>query len=160
MNSFNETTYPTITKKYVSDNPRYPASSPNMVDGRHMTSYSPQCTRNVAPHQQFNTKQWMIHNANKIIEQSREQQIVRTGANYKIVDIIPPPAMISHTTPFENNIIPSDIYSGIGLERSDNKIGHLFGTFLMPTYPAMNYLNNTSFGLTTKHEGGRNSLRT
>lgn len=138
---------------------RYPAYAATMSDGRLVTDYRPQCTKNVRPGNQFYTKHWMIQHASELIEESRRRQIEWTGASLPMANTVPPPAAISHSTPFYSEIQPTNIPQGLGMERADAVAPELFGTYHYE--PSLYELrsNRKETQLTTYMEGGRNSVR-
>lgn len=179
LNGFNKPTYPILFNfpkfgteyrnfraEYVPpkntepvENNRYSAYAGIADDARYATDYRPHCTQNTPAGQQFMTKQWMVHHSDSIMNVSRQRQSEWTGASLPMANTVPPPAMIVHSTPFENEIQASGAKFGIGIERSDSKAPILFGTFQIPP-TRQEVLNNKKYiSLTHKYEGGRNSLR-
>lgn len=142
----------------VSDS-RYPAYAGMTEDARFVTDYRPHCTQNTPAGTQFFTKKWMVNHAGEIMDISRKRQSEWTGASLPMAHTVPPPAVIVHSTPFDNELQPSGAPFGIGVERADAKAPVLFGTFnIKPSREELK--NNTKkIALTSRYEGGRNSLR-
>jgi len=138
---------------------RYPAYAAPMSDGRLVTDYRPQCSRNIPPYAQYNTKLWMVNHAEQIIDESRQRQVEWSGASLPLANTVPPPANIVHSNPFYSEVDSSGIRGGIGVERANASAPPLFGTF---TYePSMKEIQNNrkNIRLTQFYEGGRNSPR-
>lgn len=142
----------------VRDN-RYPAFTGTMSDGRLVTDYRPQCTKNIAPQQQFHSKLWMIHHATDLMNESRRRQVEGTGAALPMANTMPPPASIVHSSPFYSEVVPTGMKGGLGVERANAAAPTLFGTFEYE--PTMSELqsNRKQIQPTTRYEGGRNSVR-
>lgn len=138
---------------------RYPAYAATMSDGRLVTDYRPQCTKNVRAGHQFYTKHWMIQHGEQMMEESRRRQVEWTGASLPMANTVPPPAGIVHSTPFQSEIHLTNLPLGLGIERADAQAPPLFGTFEYE--PSMTELraNRKETQLTTYSEGGRNSRR-
>jgi hypothetical protein len=141
---------------------RYPAYAATTTDARFVTDYRPQCSKNIQTGLQYNTKQWMIHHSDSIINQSRRRQVEWTGASLDMANTVPPPANIVHATPFYSEIVKTHLKGGvvgIGVERANSKAPELFGTFKFE--PTMNEIQNNrkNIATTTIYEGGRNSPR-
>ena len=138
---------------------RYPAYAGAMSDGRLVTDYRPQCSRNVAPQHQFYTKRWMIHHATDLMQESRRRQVEWTGASLPMANTMPPPAAIVHSTPFASEVVPTGWNGGVGVERADAAAPPLFGTFAFEPSMAELRSNRKSIETTVRYEGGRNSVR-
>lgn len=138
---------------------RYPAYAATMSDGRLVTDYRPQCSKNVRPGHQFYTKHWMIQHADQMMEESRKRQVEWTGATLPMANTVPPPAGIVHSTPFFSELHPTHHALGLGIERADARAPPLFGTFEYE--PSLSELraNRKETQLTTYFEGGRNTRR-
>ncbi len=149
---------PTKVIQPAQDN-RYPAYAAPMEDGRLVTDYRNHCSRNVPAGAQFSTKQWMVHHSDDIIRLSRFRQAEWTGASLGTANTVPPPADIAHSTPFTNDIMPTNAPAGIGLERADAKAPELFGTYTINPSDRESRINKKNIATTTKYEGGRNSIR-
>lgn len=138
---------------------RYPAYAAAMSDGRLVTDYRPQCTKNVRAGHQFYTKHWMIQHASQMMEESRRRQVEWTGATLPMANTVPPPAAVVHSTPFSSELQPTYAPLGLGVERADARAPPLFGTFQYePTLSELR-ANRKETQLTTYMEGGRNSRR-
>jgi len=138
---------------------RYPAYTATVNDGRLVTDYRPQCSKNVPVGEQFYTKKWMIGHAEDLMEEARKRQVERTGAALPMSNTVPPPAAVVHSTPFYSEVQPTQWKGGIGVERADSKAPALFGTFQYePTISEMQ-ANRKNIGVTVREEGGRNSKR-
>lgn len=142
----------------VPDN-RYPARAATLEDGRMVTDYRPQCSKNVRTGKQFHTKLWMINHAEALMEESRKRQVEGLGASLPMANTIPPPAAIVHSTPFYSEVTPAYLQHGIGVERANADAPDLFGTFsYQPSLHALR-MNRKNIQTTVRQEGGRNSLR-
>lgn len=153
------TTMSQIKQTQPARDNRYPAYAAPMSDGRLVTDYRPQCTKNIAPYAQYNTKLWMVHHADQIITESRKRQVEWSGASLQPANTMPPPADIVHSTPFYSEVQSTGLTNGLGIERANSNAPSLFGTFSYA--PTMNEIRNNrkNIGLTSHYEGGRNSPR-
>lgn len=138
---------------------RYPAYAATMSDGRLVTDYRPQCTKNIRAGSQFHTKHWMIQHASEIMDESRRRLAEWTGATLPMANTVPPPVAIVHSTPFASELQPTGLSQGIGMERSNSTAPPLFGTFEYEPTMAELRANRKEIQLTTYMEGGRNSVR-
>lgn len=141
-------------------NPRYPAHPSIMEDGRILTDYTPKCSHNISPQLQYRTKQWMVDNTDNIIALSREKHLRQMGMPSIVAGTVPPPAVVSHASPFFNNLVQTRFAGGIGIERTKAEIRNIPGTFAVPVYSDM--LTSTgvkNISMTTVQEGGRNTIR-
>ena len=138
---------------------RYPAFAAAINDGRLVTDYRPQCTKNIPVGDQFHTKKWMIQNGEALMEEARKRQVERTGAAIPTIDTSPLPAGIVHSTPFQSEIHPTNWKGGLGVERADSKAPALFGTFQYEPTISERQANRKNIAMTTREEGGRNSKR-
>lgn len=144
---------------YPARDNRYPAYAAPLADGRLVTDYRPQCTKNIAPADQFNTKKWMITHADELMDESRRRQVEWTGASLAMANTVPPPADVVHSNAFYSEVNPTHYQNGIGVERAGAKAPALFGTFMYE--PTMSEIQNNrkNIALTQYQEGGRNSVR-
>jgi hypothetical protein len=145
---------------YVHDS-RYPALSAVMSDARQFTDYRSRCTANIAPEMQFKTKQWLQMNAMQVMEASRHRHAERMGATEVTAQITGPGAsVIQRCTPDGCTIESTGDFHGIGIERantwSQSEIP-LFGSFQYAPKKARAGMNVPL--ITTKQEGGRNTVR-
>jgi len=138
---------------------RYPAYPATSQDGRLVTDYRPQCSKNVRVGQQFHTKKWMIEHADVIMDESRRRYHALTGAGMPMANTVPPPAVMVHSTPFTSELVPVPFRGGIGVERADASAPELFGTFSYEPSFAQYRSNRKNIAGTTVEEGGRNSRR-
>lgn len=138
---------------------RYPAYAATMSDGRLVTDYRPQCSKNIKAGSQFYTKHWMIQRGEEIMEESRRRLVEWTGATLPMANTVPPPAAIVRSTPFSSELHPTGLAQGLGVERQDAKAPPLFGTFEYEPTMAELRANRKEIQLTTYMEGGRNSVR-
>ena len=148
----------TPTAEPAPDN-RYPAYSGPMEDGQNGTDYRPHCAYNLPPGTQFTTKLWMIHHTDSMINLARQRHAEWSGSSLPLAKTIPPPAVAVFSSPFENELVPTHKYGGIGTERMDAKAPPLFGTFVMPPTPQELRNNTKNIGLTQIYQGGRNTPR-
>jgi hypothetical protein len=138
---------------------RYPAYAAALADGRLVTDYRSQCSKNVKAGNQFHTKLWLIHHSEEIMDESRRRQVEWSGASLGMANTVPPPATIVHSTPFYSEANPTHLYDGIGVERADAKAPELFGTFRHEPTMAEIQNNRKNIATTQFYEGGRNSRR-
>ena len=138
---------------------RYPAFTAPLEDGRMVTDYRPQCSKNVNPGYQYNTKPWMIHYAEYIMDETRRQQMSVAGAGLPMANTVPPPAGVVHSTPFYSELEPTNLVNGVGVIRADSKSPDLFGTFYYEASMRERQSNRKNIGLTKMYEGGRNTPR-
>jgi hypothetical protein len=133
---------------------RFPTWAAQMSDGRIQTDYRPQCSVNIPTGRQYATRQMMIHNAEKIIEKSRQRMAERTGAGGPFdSSVLPSHAVTMKCTPFECGIVETQ-KGGIGMERKEG-CPELFGTFSASTRGAL----PAPVTKTKNYEGGRNTPR-
>jgi hypothetical protein len=133
---------------------RFPNRPAQMSDGRLVTDYRPHCARNIPTGAQNATKQWMIHSADSIIQESRRRQAVRAGADQAFdAASVPPPTTVAKCTPFSCGVVPVS-RAGIGRERQEG-CPELFGTF------SESYSTGTLKPVTRTraYQGGRNTPR-
>lgn len=150
---------PPVKGVYPARDARYPARAAALEDGRLVTDYRPQCSKNVKTGQQFHTKLWLIHHANEIMDESRRRQIEWSGASLAMSNTVPPPASIVHSTPFYSEVNSTGLYDGIGVQRANADAPDLFGTFSYEPTMAELQNNRKNIGTTQFYEGGRNSKR-
>ncbi len=148
-----------LAPKYISpsstiptEDSRYPGAAASMADGRIATDYRTHCHANVAPAAQRKTRQWMIDNAEEIINVSRARMAERS-AYTELVPTMPEQTAVQcgpymcQTTVLNAN--------GIGQGRP-NPVPELFGTFSMPpTFEQR--LARKNISVTSTYEGGRNT---
>lgn len=177
-NPFTQNTYPNLFEKSLIDHRtprvssfvpvketspardiRYPAYVAAMSDGRYMTDYRPQCSKNITTGQQFQTKKWMIQHANEIMEESRRRHVEGSGASLPMSNTVPPPAARVYSTPFESEVQRTNLANGIGMERANASAPDLFGTFTYEPSIAELQANQKRIQITSRYEGGRNSIR-
>lgn len=104
---------------YPARDPRYPAYAGPMQDGRLVTDYRPQCSKNIRPEAQNSTKLWMIHHADELMDESRRRQVEWSGASLPMANTVPPPANIVHSNPFYSEVVPTQLPTGLGVERAN-----------------------------------------
>lgn len=150
---------PPAKEVYPARDNRYPAYAGPLQDARLVTDYRSQCSKNISPGLQFNTKLWLINHADNVMEESRRRQVEWTGASLPMSSTVPPPADIVHSNPFYSEVNPTNLKYGIGVERANATAPPLFGTFSYE--PTMSEIrsNRKNIGLTQYYEGGRNSPR-
>ena len=150
---------PPTKDSYPAKDVRYPAYAGALEDGRLVTDYRPQCSKNIRPGYQFHTKRWLIQHAEDIMDEARRRQIEWSGASLPMANTVPPHAQIVHSTPFYSEIQQTNQHMGIGVLRANSVSPDLFGTFTYePTVLEMQH-NRKNIGITTVYEGGRNSKR-
>jgi len=138
---------------------RYPARAATLEDGRLVTDYRSQCSKNVRTGQQFYTKKWMIGHGSELMDESRRRQLEWTGAALPMANTMPPPAAVVHSTPFYSEVNPTNLLGGIGVERANAKCPPMFGAFSYAPTIAEMQSNRKNITTTTRQEGGRNSKR-
>jgi hypothetical protein len=153
------TTFVPVKETSPARDVRYPAYVAAMSDGRYMTDYRPQCSKNIATGQQFQTKKWMIQHANEIMNESRRRHAEGSGASLPMSNTVPPPAARIYSTPFESEVQRTNLTDGIGVERANAAAPDLFGTFSYEPSIAELQGNQKRIQVTSRYEGGRNSIR-
>jgi hypothetical protein len=138
---------------------RFPGWAGPMSDGRLVTDYNPQCTKNIPVGKQFPTTLWMQRNADDIIQYSRSRSAIDTGSIFPFDStVVPPPSSKVSCTRSECKMVSTGINGGIGLARNEETVPELFGTFNSDTlFPTKEQVQNVRG--TVNYEGGRNSLR-
>jgi len=150
---------PTIPDAFSARDSRYPAYVAAVEDGRMVTDYRPQCSKNVKPGYQFDTKLWMIRNADQIMDDTRKEQMRWAGAGLPMANTVPPPAAIVHSSPFYSELQPTYLHNGIGTQRADSTAPDLFGTFYYAASMTQKLSNRKNIATTSMYEGGRNTPR-
>jgi len=147
------------TKTLPTPDNRYPSYAAIMSDARYATDYRPKCSKNVAPGSQFAVHQWMVHNADSIIELSRQRQAEWTGAGFGLAALNPPPAAVVRCDADKCSTELTGERLGLGVEREAAPVPQLFGTFEL--YPSVGeqLKDSRKVSLTTRYEGGRNTPR-
>lgn len=154
-----ERSMPVIKDMFPVRDSRYDAYAGVMNDGRLVTDYRPQCSKNIAPHAQFHTKQWMIHHADHLMKEARRRHVEGSGASLPMANTVPPPASIVYSTPFSSISVHTHLKHGQGAERAHAQTPPLFGTFSYEPTMAEIQNNRKNIHGTTIQEGGRNSKR-
>jgi hypothetical protein len=155
----NKAAFAPIKDVYPAKNNRYSAYAGPMSDGRLVTDYRPQCSKNIKPAYQYYTKLWMIHHASEMMDESRKRQVEWSGASLPLANTVPPPENIVHSTPFYSEVNKTFYKDGIGVERANSNAPELFGTFTYEPTMAEIQNNRKNIGMTKYFEGGRNSVR-
>jgi len=138
---------------------RFPGWAAPMSDGRLVTAYDPHCASNIPAGQQFPTKAWMQNNADSIIQLSRKRTSYTTGSVFPLdPTVVPPPSLKVACKTDGCTMTATEAAGGIGMEREGAAAPELFGTF-DPTQFHGGMPQAPRVALTTKYEGGRNSLR-
>lgn len=150
----------TLTKMFEAapDN-RYPAYAALMSDGRLVTDYRSKCEKNVPVGKQFATHQFMVNNAEALIEESRKRQALWNGAVFGLAATQPMPAVVQRCTADSCNFRETRDTFGLGLERQSEGVPALFGTFEVDPTAMELAQDKRRVALTTHFEGGRNSMR-
>jgi len=145
------------TPQVPSPDSRFPGWAAPMSDGRLVTDYSAHCETSIPAGHQFPTKRWMQNNTPQIIEMSRQLAARRTGAVYAFdANVVPPPNLKAYCKPDSCKMVVTGAPGGIGLEREGADAPELFGTYSpLEGFPAP----AAQTPLTSRYEGGRNSLR-
>lgn len=137
---------------------RFPGWAAPMSDARLVTDYQPHCARNIPAGQQFATKGWLQRNGSQVIDYSRKIYAQRMGG-FQTFDssVVPPPAMVVDCKAGGCSRSVTEAPGGIGMERAGAACPELFGTFSFAGTATTDA--QPRVGLTTKQEGGRNSIR-
>jgi hypothetical protein len=138
---------------------RYPAYAALMSDGRLVTDYRSKCEKNVPVGKQFATHQFMVANAEMLMAESRRRQALWNGAVFGLSATQPPAAVVQSCTADECTFRATGDKFGIGLERQSEGVPALFGTFEVEPTAAETSRDARNVALTTRFEGGRNSMR-
>ncbi len=138
---------------------RYPAYAALMSDARLVTDYRSKCEKNVPVGHQFATHQFMVHNADSMIDESRRRQAIWNGALFGLAATQPPPAVVQRCTADSCTFEQSTDIFGLGIERGSEPLPALFGTFEVDPSMTERAKDVRRVALTTRYEGGRNSVR-
>jgi hypothetical protein len=139
-----------------TEDSRYPWFSAIMSDSRYVTDYRSKCSANIPVGSQLSTREWMIHNAKKIIETSRIRMAERSG--YADIYKVPRPvdAYATQCDPYSCTRKPiSDNRWAIG-DLRPNSVPELFGTFIVSP-SIQQQLGHKNIKTTMNYEGGRNT---
>ena len=143
---------PSKTSYPVNDQ-RYPRYAAVMNDGRLVTDYKSHCEYNVSHPKHGNAlRGFLQHNADALMQVSRNRQAERSGAQYYKASTVTGPRIQQQCTEYECEFSLSQYPPSIGIQRSET-VPTLFGTFSEPS----KYSNATNIALTTVFEGGRNT---
>ncbi len=138
---------------------RYPAYAALMSDGRLVTDYRSKCEKNVPVGKQFATHQFLVHNAETMIAESRRRQALWNGAVFGMAATEPRPAVIQNCDADRCTIEPTGDFFGLGIERAE-PVPELFGTFTVDPTSKETAKDKRRVAVTTRYEGGRNTPRT
>jgi hypothetical protein len=139
-----------------SDDPRYPRYAGKMSDGRLVTDYKSHCANNVVDSKYGNgLRGFLQHNADALIQVSRQRQAERAGAHFYKAHTVIGPKVYQQCNEYECSFTTADDPDSIGIQRSE-PVPVLFGTFSQPNMAAP---ASTNHAVTTVFEGGRNSPR-
>lgn len=127
-----------------------------MEDGRLVTDYRSKCEVNFPTGTQFATRQFMQRNADEIMKASRKRQASAAGAGLSFDSRTDVPAQMFVRCSTDSCYYTQNVSEGVGVERIEGSSPPLFGTFSISRASWMTPAQPT---LTTKFEGGRNSLR-
>lgn len=135
---------------------RFPGWPGPMSDGRLVTDYSAHCESNIPAGSQFSTKAWMQKNTDEIIAFSRKRVANSLGGSHPYDStVVPPPTDIVKCSKSECRRSEVDLPGGFGTERDEPLNFELFGTYVLPQFPAP----KRNVGTTMMEEGGRNTRR-
>jgi hypothetical protein len=139
-----------------ADDSRYPAYAGIMSDARTFTDYRSRCATRVSPPYTQPVKEWMIENAEQIMDLTRKRQTENTGANFGTANTVPPPETVQFCDPFGCEMDKTNAVLGTGLVNV-NECPELPGTFIYGVSPEGKAANvkNTIYNLV--NENGRNS---
>ena len=138
---------------------RYPAYAALMSDARLVTDYRSKCEKNIPVGKQFATHQFMVNNADMLMDESRKRQAIWNGAVFGLAATQPPAAVIQRCTVDNATFTPTNNVMGIGIERQSEGVPYLFGTFEVEPTASELMRDKRIVSLTTRYEGGRNSIR-
>jgi hypothetical protein len=138
---------------------RYPAYAALMSDARLVTDYRSKCEKNIPVGKQFATHQFMVNNADMLMDESRKRQAIWNGAVFGLAATQPPAAVIQRCTVDNATFTPTNNIMGIGIERQSEGVPYLFGTFEVEPTASELMRDKRVVSLTTRYEGGRNSIR-
>ena len=138
---------------------RYPAYAALMSDGRLVTDYRSKCEKNIPVGKQFATHQFMVHNADQLIGESRRRQAIWNGALFGLAATQPLPTDVQTCTADGCTVRQTGARQGLGLERRSEGTPALFGTFEIEPTLTEQLADTRKVGVTTRFEGGRNSFR-
>lgn len=127
-----------------------------MEDGRLITDYRPNCSKNIPTGQQYATKLWMQNNADTIINISRVRNSQATGAGKSYYFKEMPTKTRIHCTTDECHYTKVNP-NGIGSSREEY-VPELFGTF-SGSSPIFGSKPNFVHTSKEKEEGGINTVR-
>ena len=146
-----------IPQKYTYPTPdnRYPGWAAQMSDGRMGTDYRNHCSQNFPVGTQNASRQFLQKNAESIIQTSRQRVADQAGAGmaYDSSTVVPAEKIVRCDA--EKCVQSKYVEGGIGVERQEN-VPELFGTF---AYSRASVQRPAEPLLTTRYEGGRNSIR-
>lgn len=146
-----------VAKRSTAANPRYPGYAAIAEDGNIFTDYRPKCEKNIPTGQQYATRQWFQHNAENIINYSREKQAREVGGGFYHAETVPSSVAVVKCDAASCSFYPGKGSQGIptGIERAD-VAPELFGTFNtgLKMYPP-----SPKHPQTNRYEGGRNTPR-
>ena len=138
------------------DDPRYPRYAGKMSDGRLVTDYKSHCANNVVNSKYGNgLREFLQHNADALIQVSRQRQAERAGAQFYKAHTVIGPKVYQRCSEYDCSMTVSDYADSVGIQRTE-RVPVLFGTFSEPSKSAP---STTNHALTTVFEGGRNSPR-
>ena len=135
---------------------RYPWFAAQMADSRYVTDYRNHCSANIPCGSQNKTREWMMRNAEEIIEVSRRRMAERSG--YADIYRVPrmPEEYKTICDPYQCQRTPAVMGGWAIGEGRPNPVPHLFGTYLIE--PSLEQqLGNKRVGGTITYEGGRNT---
>jgi hypothetical protein len=146
-----------IPRKDTAPTPdnRFPGWAAPMSDGRIMTDYRSHCAVNLPTGTQYASRQFMIHNADSLISQSRKRTAERAGAGLSFDSRTDVPAEQFVKCDKDQCSYMNNVSEGVGVERLDS-VPALFGTF---GYSSASWMTPATPSITTKFEGGRNTIR-
>lgn len=138
------------------DDPRYPRYAGPMSDGRLVTDYKSHCANNVVNSKYGNgLRGFLQHNADALIQVSRQRQAERAGAQFYKAHTVIGPKVYQRCSEYDCSMTVSDYPDSLGIQRTE-PVPVLFGTFSEPNRGPP---STTNHALTTVFEGGRNSPR-
>ncbi len=142
-----------------ADDARYPAFAAPMEDARTFTDYRSHCETFAQPKYHNQVRDWMQKNAMDIRYLAVRRQAENTGAVLGVVNTMPPFENIQECDEFQCRIGSTANPNAVGIYNTASKgdVTH-FGTLQFDPDPAVLLANRKQVQLTSKFEGGRNTI--
>lgn len=142
-----------------ADDARYPAFAAPMADARTFTDYRSHCDTFAQPKYHNQVREWMQKNALDIRYLAVRRQAENTGAVLGTENTMPPFETVQACDEFGCSMQETGNPGAVGLYNAATK-GDVtyFGTFEFQPEPAVLRANRKDVQVTTKFEGGRNTI--